>query len=228
MANARSQDFKLENVRGAFLQNIYKPQKIEENGVIKFKFNGTFLWPKTVDLMGVTADRKTFKVMDEAVRVATEQWGDKAVEWIKGGVIKNPFLDGDGPQAVSKKSGERHAGFAGHRFIRASANEDRPPKLYLGTLGADGKLVESKNPSDIYSGCFVHIVVNLYAWEHPKNGKGLSFGLNMVQFAKDGEKLGGSPPSADSFFEGVPASASAAAAKTSAAASGNGAGDLFA
>lgn len=221
---ARSQDFKLENMRGSFLW-LFKPQKnTDDNGNVVLKYNGTFLWPKTVELTAVTADKQSMKVADIAVQVATEAWGANAVELIKSGVIKNPFLDGDGPQGVSKKTGQRHDGFAGHKFLRASANEDRPPKLYLGKLGADGKLVEAKDPSSIYSGCYVHLVTNLFAWEHPKNGKGLSFGLNMVQFAKDGEKLGSGPADPDSFFEGVPGRSAA----TTAAASGVGAGALFA
>lgn len=223
MANARSQDFKIENVRGAFL-NILRPQKREENGVVKLRYNGTFLWPKSVTLTGKTSDGKDINVAEEAVRVATEQWGDKAVEMIKNGVIKSPFLDGDGPQGVSKKNGERHKGFEGHKFLRASANEDRQPQAFDNKLGADGKLVKLTDPARLYSGAYYHIVVNLFAWEHPQNGKGLSFGLNMVQFAKDGEKLGGGGASADEFFTGV-ADKGAAPAST---ANGAGAGGLFA
>jgi hypothetical protein len=212
-------------MRAAFL-NVFKPQKIEDNGVIKLKYNATLLWPKGNDLIGFMVDGKQFNVMEEAARVATEQWGDKAGELIKSGVIKSPFLDGDGPQGVSKKTGERHKGFAGHRFIRASANEDRKPDLTLNVLGADNKLVRATDPNSIYSGCLVNVVVNLYGWEHAKNGKGLSFGLSAVQFAGDGERLGGSGgANADSFFEGVKAP-DAAAAK--AVAEGAGAGGLFA
>lgn len=222
MANARSQDFKIENVRGAFL-NILRPQKREENGVVKLSYNGTFLWPKGIELTGKTSDGKMLNVAEEAVRVATEQWGDKAVEWIKSGFIKNPFLDGDGPQGMSKKTGEQHKGFAGHKFLRASANAERQPQAFDNKVGADGKLVKVTDPARLYSGAFYHIVVNLYAWEHQQNGKGLSFGLNMIQFAKDGEKLGGGGSSPDSFFEGVVDKGAAQAA-----AGGAGAGGLFA
>lgn len=225
MANARSQDFKLENMRGHFL-HVVKPQKREENGVVKLTFNGSFLWPKSVELVGITSDKKTIKVQDEAVRVAVEQWGDKAVDLIKNGVIKSPFLDGDGPQGVSKKTGERHKGMEGHRFIRASANFDYPPKCFDDKIGADGKLVAVTDPNRMYWGAYYHIVVNMFAWEHAQNGKGLSFGLSMVQFAKDGEKLGngGGGANPDNFFEGVvDKSAAPATTKT-----GDGAGGLFA
>lgn len=190
MANARSEDFKLEQMRGHFL-HVVKPQKRDEGGTVKLSYNGTFLWPKTTPaLLGKTLAGTEINVMDEAVKVAVAQWGDKAVQWIKDGVIKSPFLDGDGPQGVSKKTGERHNGFAGHRFIRASANVDYPPTCIDAKFGADGKPVVVTDANRMYWGAYYHIVVNMFAWEHPQNGKGLSFGLSMIQFAKDGEKLG--------------------------------------
>lgn len=222
---ARGQDVKLENVRGTFLY-LLTPQKREEKGVIKLSYNGSFLWPKGVALVGKSSAGAPVNMEEEAVRVATEGFGDKAVELIKSGVIKSPFLDGDGPQGVNKKTGERHKGFEGHRFIRASATADYPPKCYDDKLGADNKLVLITDKARIKWGAYYHAVVNILAWDHPQNGKGLSFGLSMVQYAKDGEALGngGGGPNADSFFEGV-ADKGAAPAGT---ANGAGAGGLFA
>lgn len=226
MPRARSQDFKLENMRGMFL-HLLKPQKREENGVVKLSYNGSFLWPKSQPtLVGKTMDGKDLDVMAEAAKVATEEWGDKAVEWIKAGAIKNPFLDGDGPQAVNKKTGERHAGFAGHRFIRAASNADHPPGVFNSNAGADGKLVKIVEPAACYSGAYYHVVVNLYAWEHAQNGKGLSFGLNMVQFAREGEKVGGGPADPNTFFAPIGASIGQPAA--SVGDTSKGAGGLFA
>ena len=34
-------------------------------------------------------------------------------------------------------------------------------------------------------------VVNAFTWENKENGKGISFGVSMIQKAKDGERLGG-------------------------------------
>lgn len=221
---ARSQNFKIENLRGTFLF-LLKPQKRENNGVIKLTYSGSFLWPKGVTLKGKTETGQELDVMEEAVRTAVEGFGDKAVDLIKNGAIPNPFLDGDGPQAVSKKDGQRHNGFAGHKFLRASATAEYPPKCYDSKVGADGKLVLITDQARVKWGAYYHIVTNVLAWEHPQNGKGLSFGLSLVQYAKDGEALGkgGSGPDADSFFEGA-----SAAATTSAATSSAGAGGLFA
>lgn len=225
MAMERSPDFKLESMRLSF-PNLLKPQKMEENGVVKLKYNGTFLWPKTaggLGLFGIDGQKNKIDVADLALKTAVAQWGDKAAEWIKNGTIKTPFLDGDGPQGASKKTGERHAGYAGHRFIRAGANEDRQPQLFTNRKGSDGKLVPVTEADQLYPGCFVNVVVNLYCWEHTKNGKGLSFGLNMVQFAKDGERLGGGGSSASDFFDGIEDTGEAPAATQG----GEGAAGLF-
>lgn len=219
MAFSRSEDFKLENMRLSF-PNLVKPQQMEENGVIKLKYNATLLWPKGAQglgLFGKTASGEKVDVAALALKVATEQWGEKAAEWIKSGIIKTPFLDGDGPQGVSKKSGERHAGYEGHRFIRTGANEDRKPKLF------DKKLNPVGDADVLYPGCFVNAVVNMYAWEHPKNGKGLSLGLNLVQFAKDGDRLGGGGANADDFFTAIEDEGDAPDSTTG----GAGAGGLF-
>jgi hypothetical protein len=50
----------------------------------------------------------------------------------------------------------------------------------------------------------VYAVVNAYTWDNPKNGKGVSFGVNMVQVAKDGERLGGGGLDPSAHFEAIP------------------------
>lgn len=222
---ARSQDIKLENMRGTFLF-LLKPQKRTNNdGTVKLTYSGSFLWPKPADLLGKTADGSPINVMEEAVKTAVEGFGDKAVEMIKNGVIPNPFLDGDGKQAVSTKTGERHPGFAGNKFIRTSATAEFPPTCFDDKLGADGKLVKVTDPKRMKWGAYYNVVTNILAWEHPQSGKGLSFGLSLVQFAKDGEQLGkdmgGSDP--NSFFAPVGGAAAATGGDTS-----KGAGGLFA
>lgn len=219
MAMARSEEFKLENMRLSF-PNLVKPQQIEDKGVVKVKYNATLLWPKTaggLGLFGKTASGEKLDIASVALKVATEQWGEKAGEWIKNGTIKTPFLDGDGPQGVNKKSGERHAGYEGHRFIRTSANEDRKPRLF------DKKLNPVTDLDTLYPGCYVNAVVNMYAWEHPQNGKGLSFGVSLVQFAKDGERLGGGGVNPSDFLESIDDEGEAPAETTT----GAGAGGLF-
>ena len=202
---ARTELFKLENMIGSYLW-LLKPQQKVNKGVTTYTYNGTFLWLKDRPLMGKWENGTEFNVMEEAGRLAKEAWPDKADDLIKNQVLKSPFLDGDGPQGVNKKTGQRHEGYAGHRFIRVSADNDHPPKVIDNKLGNDGGLVVITDPRRIYAGAKYHVVTNLLAWEHAEGGYGLKFGLDMVQFAADGERIGksgggGGDPKA--FFGGV-------------------------
>jgi hypothetical protein len=120
-----------------------------------------------------------------ALAAAKEEWGDKVEQMLKDKVIKTPFLDGDGPQGKSKKTGEPHAGFPGTTFIRCVSGEEYRPKL------VNRAVLPITNRDELYSGCYVYAVINAFTWDTKENGKGVSFGISMVQMAKDGERLGG-------------------------------------
>jgi hypothetical protein len=204
---ARSRDAKTPLARFSFTQNLFDPRKSDDG---KEKYGCTLLFTKTTDISSLHAI---------ALEAAKEEWGDKAEGWIKSGLIKSPFLDGDGTQGINKKSGERHAGYEGCTFIRVQSGIKNPPRIV------------SKNPSipmtsaqEFYSGCYGYAVVNAFTWENEKNGKGISFGISLAQFAKDGEKLGGGGPgNPEDFFENL-ADEPAAPASTK---GGAGAGGLF-
>lgn len=185
---ARSEDLKTPLARFSF-PNLLKPQtKKKDNGTETQEYNCVLLFPKSTDL----------SVLKNAVaKVAREEWGDKADGWIKDGLIKHPFLDGDGPQGLSKKTGERHAGYEGTTFIRTSST--RRPKL------VNRKIEPITDEEEIYAGCYGYAVVNAYAWTNDKGGKGISFGINMLQVAKEGERLGGGGGGDPSqHFEAIP------------------------
>lgn len=222
---ARTELFKLENMIGSYLW-LLKPQVKVNNGKTTTKYNGTFLWPKPAPLVGKWQNGTEFNVQEEAAHLVEEAWPGKAADLIKNEVVKTPFLDGDGKQGVNQKTGQRHEGYAGHRFIRVSADGDHAPKIIDSKFGADNKPVLITDPRRIYAGAKYHVVVNMYAWEHDEGGKGISFGLDMVQFAADGERIGkagagGANPT--DFFSGV----KDAGKITDAAKSGDGAGGLF-
>jgi len=54
-----------------------------------------------------------------------------------------------------------------------------------------------------YAGCYVNANIELYAYSHPKGGKGVSASLRAVQFLKDGESFGAGPVNAEDEFEAV-------------------------
>lgn len=186
---ARSEDVKAPEAIIAFAHSLYEPQE-RDNG--KKQFGCSLLWVKGTDLSAL---------QKAAADAAVAEWGDKAIQWIKDEVIKNPFLDGDGKQAVSKKTGERHAGFAGHKFIRCISGEEYKPKVF------DRKRNPVLDKAEVPSGSRGIPVVNAFTWENKENGKGISFGISMLQIthkaAGDEVLGGGGGPDPDKFFEKI-------------------------
>lgn len=150
-------------------------------------YDCSLAWPKGSDISALTA------LVTEA---AVAEWGEKARDLLKAGAIKNPFLDGDGPQAVSKKNGERYAGYEGTTFVRCGTYQ-RPKMMTAAMLPVETR-------EELYRGCYVFPVLNAYTWTHETNGRGVSIGLSMVQVVKHGERLGGSGGgNPDDFFEKI-------------------------
>jgi len=55
----------------------------------------------------------------------------------------------------------------------------------------DRRGVPVTDESMIYAGCWVRAYINAFAWDHPSGGKGVSFGLNAIQFVRDDDRLDG-------------------------------------
>lgn len=204
---SRSEDVKTPKGIFSFTADLFKAR--EQDGGRK-KFGCTILFDKSVDLSALHS---------AALKAATDEWGDKAIQWIKDGIVKTPFLDGDGPQGMNKKRGERNPGFAGRTFLRCSSGEDYKPKVF------DQKMNPIGDPAEFPSGSLGFGVVNFWTWEHPTNGKGISVSVSLVQRAKKAEGaevLGGSGgPDENSFFEKIEDEGGApASTKTGAGASG--------
>lgn len=171
---ARSDDFKTPPCRLSFAQTLFKA-RAQENG--KPKYGCTLIFPKD-------ARAALEKHVADVIKA---QWGEKGLEKAKAGLIKSPFLAGDGKEARNKTSGELHPGMSADVFfIRVQANEDRPP------------VVRYKDPNipatadEVYSGCYGFAVINAFAWNNPQNGDGVSFGIQYFQKTKDGDRIGGS------------------------------------
>lgn len=171
---ARSEDFKTPPCRLSFAQSLFKA-RAQDNG--KPKYGCTLIFTKE--------HRAALEKQVGAVIVA--EWGEKGIERAKGGLIKSPFLAGDGKEARNKATGDLHPGMGPDVFfIRVQANEDRPP------------VVRWKDPNipatqeEVYSGCRGFAVINAFAWHNDQNGDGVSFGIQYFQKTADDERIGGS------------------------------------
>ncbi|WP_035670050.1 ssDNA-binding protein [Bradyrhizobium liaoningense] len=203
---ARSEDFKTPLVRLAFANGLFK--LIEDDWGNK-NWTATLLIPKSE---GLAVYEKA------AVEAAKAEWGDKAVQMIKDKIIHSPFLDGDGPQGKSKKTGEPHAGFPGNWFLRVKSGEAYRPTLI------DRQKLPIADQAKLKSGDYGFAVVHCFTWDNDKKGKGLTFGISMFQLVREGESLGGAGGvDVDKWAEVIPDEGAAPASTKG----GAGAGGLF-
>lgn len=207
--SSRSEDVKTPLAIASFAQNLFEAREDKWGNK---SYQVTLLFPKSADLSALH---------NAALEAATAQWGEKAKNLIKEGIIKSPFLDGDSKQGKDA-DGNPKPGFAGHTFIRCKSGADYKPKVF------DKKRNPIMDKEDCPSGSQVFAVVNAFTWENEEQGKGMTFGISLVQVVKkaEGDDLlgGGGGPAADKFFETIEDAGDAPETTKT----GQGAGGLFA
>lgn len=207
MAKFRTPDFKTPECRLSYAGGLFKTRAQSEGG--RETFNCTLIFP-------LSARAELEKHVAACI---VGEWGEKGIARAKAGLIKSPFLAGDGKEARSKKTGEINPGLgADVFFIRPSAGKDRPPFV----IWKSPNIQEAE--ANVYSGCYGKAVLNVWAWSHPTNGDGVSFGLQGFQKLREGEHLGGGGGAdPEQYFEQVEDAGEAPASVTT----GAGAAGLF-
>jgi hypothetical protein len=157
--------------------SIFQPRTVAEGEEAKYSLQ--ILIPKT-DKELVS---KIEAVLEEAKKEGAALWG--------GAVpadLKTPLKDGD-----LEELGEE---YRGHYYINLSA-KSRP-------MAVDRQLMEIKDQSEIYSGCYGRISFNLYVYNHGNGmevgkgfNRGIGCGLLNVQKLSDVEPLGRTRPEDD-------------------------------
>lgn len=122
-----------------------------------------------------------YKDLEAAVEKAIDaKWGKSRPRR-----IKSPFLTIDDLRNKVPTGYEEE-----HTFARLASEAP------VGVVVAepDGKLRRLESAADIkkelYAGCRVQAAINVYAWEHPEGGCGVSFGLANVKKTADDEPFG--------------------------------------
>lgn len=94
-------------------------------------------------------------------------------------------------------------GFPG--FIRIRTYATSKPEV------VEGDLSPVINPDRVYSGCYVNASISVYTYK-PQPTPGVTFGLDGVQFVREGERLDGRPTVEQMFpsIAGAPAPAAGA------------------
>lgn len=144
----------------------------------KGKYSTAILIPKSDK---ATIDK--IKAAIEAVKVdpkSATNWGGKFLA-----SFKTPLRDGDTDRDV-----EKNPEYKGHYFL--NCNSGQKPGV------VDAQLNPVMDKSEVYSGCYARVSLNLYAFNVDGN-KGIAAGLNNVQKLAEGEPLSGRSRAEDDF-----------------------------
>lgn len=128
-------------------------------------------------------DKDTLKLIDKAIEAATargvaEKWGGK-----KPKKLQLPLRDGDEKEDME--------GFENCMFLNTKT------KLKPNIIDKTGTTII--DPEEIYAGCYGSVALSFYPYNTSGNN-GVGVCLDNVIKLKDGERLGGGKPSAESDF----------------------------
>lgn len=166
--------------------HLFTPRRANESA--DPKYSATLLIPKT--------DTATIQSVQAAIQAAVQEGVDRRVfkQPIDPSHTKYPPLrDGDLPNENGEARGPE---YAGHWFIAAKAGTSRKPFV------VDQSVQPILQEEEIYSGCYVNMAIQFYAYENSGN-KGISASLTGVQKVKDGERLGAAPVEATDVFSAI-------------------------
>jgi hypothetical protein len=125
-----------------------------------------------------------FQNLKRAAAVAArDKFGEKPPK------LRSPFRDGEDKEDV--------AGFGPGKVFISVTSKNKP--LVVDRKKVDGKFPVITDEERLYNGCKVRASVNAFGYDRTGN-RGVSFGLNNMQFVADGERLaigGRSNPNSD-------------------------------
>jgi len=80
-------------------------------------------------------------------------------------------------------------------FINTSCQANRRPAV------VNQKKEPIEDDGTLAGGDYVNALIRLYAYDHPKGGKGVAASLQAVQLVREGERFGGGKVDVDEAFE---------------------------
>jgi hypothetical protein len=162
MAKMASSDTVLTPVARLSFPVLDKPRAVNEGDTPKF--SATLLFDAKAQ------QTEEFKNLKRAYKqVLKDQFGDDIPKKLKQPFLTKEDLE-DPPEGYEDDM----------IFLRVNS------KIQPGLV--DEKVQKVLNPAEkFYAGCYVAGAVHAYAWKHPTGGVGISFGLDHLQFYRDGE-----------------------------------------
>lgn len=187
MAENKLGQFVAKNVVLSF-PALKEPKKsVDGNG--KPRYGLSFIMHKQKDAEQIRAFQQVM------IAVAKDKWGDKAAPIFKS-------LTAGGRTCF--KDGATRLEYGGYSedvvYVNAACQEDSPPQL---VDGARMPVIGAARIDELfYPGAIVNVVVHVWALDHkdPQIGKRLICGLDIVQFAGAGTRIGRAKPKAEELL----------------------------
>lgn len=169
---------KLKNVRLSF-PRLFKARSFRKDQ--EPRFEATFLMDPS--------DKMHAKIIKEIETIAYEIGDEMWPKKIPATVVHCYGL------AEDEKPPLEYDGYEGMYFIRTAAKINTPPLIAdrgRNTL----TIVDGVEPAIPYAGCIVNASITLWTMDN-EFGKRINSNLRIVQFVKDGDRFGVSPPDID-------------------------------
>lgn len=163
-----------------------KPTPGEEGKADKYSACLVF----TPELLSDPAEKKLFdELQAAATKVIQEKWGSRAATLVQGDGFKKGFRKDIAGKGYPEGS------------IYINARAEQKPGVVYGYAGPDGRparMPDEKIRETVFPGAVVRVSVTPFAFER-KDNKGLSFGLNNVQFVRPDTRFDGHAAPEDEF-----------------------------
>lgn len=156
--------FKLTNVRLSY-PHLFKPKEGQDGG--KAKYSADFILDKV-------KHKDLIERLENGIARVTLDFFKKPIKLKADKVCLH-----DGNEREDKEGYGDDVMFIVAKNDRTFPIVDKDPSI---------PVTEASNR--IYGGCYVNAVVRLFAYDHPKGGKGVSASLEAVQFVADGPSFG--------------------------------------
>jgi hypothetical protein len=198
-----SKEIILTNVRGAFLDKLFKAKPFK-GGDGEPRYSGAFY---------ITPNSENHNKIEAAIKyVAKEEWQGKAdqiLSVIETDRKKFGFFRG----TICDDEGNPYEGAEGFYCLNAGQPESKGAPLVIDAGGVkgqnltvkDGRSYTPANKDGVqfpiltakdgrpYSGCFVNVKINVWAQDN-SYGKAIRFAIQTVQFRAHGDAFGGGAP----------------------------------
>jgi len=192
----------VKNARLSF-NDLFKAKKVGQNNDPKFSITGICSDETTLRLKkdDGTPFTKPHEFMEQ---VANKVYEDKfgRVDAVYDNWCYNK-ADGSTTRKkyVDRKTGQYHPGFdADTLFVSAAKKIDQVDGDQITVLD-QGKNPIKAGDKRLYPGCYVNILIDVYAFENEDGGKGVSASLEGVQLLREGERFTAPPVNAEDEFE---------------------------